>query len=64
MPKLIAEGADIRWRSRTIFNALSRLRQGFGEPGTTRSTLRLAHLFVNTFDFENEFIRSRFTKQV
>jgi hypothetical protein len=39
MPKPIAEGADIRRQSRTISNALR----------TTRSTLRLAHLFVNTF---------------
>src|SRR6267142_1391027 len=39
MPKLIAEGADIRRQSRTIFNALR----------TTRSTLRLAHLSANTF---------------
>ena len=39
MPKLIAEGADIRRQRRTISNALR----------TTRSTLRLAHLFVNTF---------------
>ena len=38
MPKLIAEGADIRRQSRTIFNTLR----------TTRSTLRLVHLFVNT----------------
>src|SRR6266576_826873 len=39
MPKLIAEGADIRRQSRTIFNALR----------TTRCTLRLAHLSANTF---------------
>src|SRR5256714_278679 len=39
MPKLIAEGADIRRQSRTIFNAFR----------TTRSTLRLAHLSANTF---------------
>ena len=42
MPKLIAEGADIRRQSRTISNALR----------TTRSTLRLAHLFVNTFGLQ------------
>src|SRR6266581_2600354 len=39
MPKLIAEGADIRRQSRTIFNAFR----------TTRSTLRLAQLSANTF---------------
>jgi hypothetical protein len=49
MLKLIAEGADIRRQSRSISNALR----------TTRSTLRLAHLFVNTFGLrKNEFFRS------
>src|SRR4029077_5435565 len=39
MPKLIADVVDIRRQSRSISNTLR----------TTRSTLRLAHLFVNTF---------------
>ena len=48
MPKLIAEAADNKWQSRTISNALT----------TMRSTLRLAHLFVNTSGLrKNEFIR-------
>src|SRR6058998_633522 len=42
MPKRIAEGADIRRQSRTIFNALR----------TTRSTLRLAQLSANTFGLQ------------
>src|SRR5882724_11764861 len=42
MPKLIAEGADIRRQSRTIFNALR----------TTRSTLRLAQLSANAFGLQ------------
>jgi hypothetical protein len=63
----IAEDADIRRQSRTIFNALSVKLRGSHAPlrRTTRSTLRLAHLFVNTFGLrKNEFIPSRFTGRV
>ena len=50
MPALIAEGADIRRQSRSISNVEP--PAGYGEPGDNAFHLRLAHLFVNTFDFE------------
>jgi len=59
MPKLTAEGADIRRQSCTIFNALSRLRQGYGEPGDNAFHLALGALVREYFrTSKNEFIRS------
>jgi hypothetical protein len=65
MPKLIAEGADIRRQSRTISNALSRLRQGYGEPGDNAFHLALGAFVREYFrNSKNEIIHSRFTDRI
>jgi hypothetical protein len=65
MPQLIAEGADISRQSRTISSALSRFRQGYGEPGDNAFDLALGPLVREYFrTSKNEIIRSRFTDRV